>query len=138
MLEAQRDKHKVHFATLMDKCHLKKMRSWNQNCRKTKAESCSGWDIAKDDSVAYAVFTEQGSSASQMTAAKVVDVIANLPDCSGQTADAVFAQIQVNIGGCSNFKSQNTQIYDIRLPRHEWPKSWANIEDPVVPLERNF
>ena len=26
----------------------------------------------------------------------------------------------------------------IRLPRHEWPKSWSNIEDPVVPLERNF
>ena len=28
-------------------------------------------DIVKDDSGAYAVFTEQGSSASQMTAAKV-------------------------------------------------------------------
>ena len=32
ILEAQRNKKKVHFATLMDKCHLK-MRSWNQNCR---------------------------------------------------------------------------------------------------------
>ena len=38
-------------------------------------------DIVKDDSGAYAVFTEQGSSASQMTAAKVVDVFARLPDC---------------------------------------------------------
>ena len=27
ILEAQRDKKKVHFATLMDICHLKKMRS---------------------------------------------------------------------------------------------------------------
>ena len=26
----------------------------------------------------------------------------------------------------------------IRLPRHEWPKSWSSIEDPVVPLERNL
>ena len=26
----------------------------------------------------------------------------------------------------------------IRLPRHNWPKSWTNIEDPVVPLERKF
>ena len=26
----------------------------------------------------------------------------------------------------------------IRLPRHKWPKSWSNIEDPVVPLERNL
>ena len=33
-------------------------------------------------------FTEQGSSASQVTAAKVMDVIARPPDCDGQ-ADAV-------------------------------------------------
>ena len=26
----------------------------------------------------------------------------------------------------------------IRLPRHTWPKSWSNIVDPVVPLERNL
>ena len=26
----------------------------------------------------------------------------------------------------------------IRLPRHKWPKSWSNIEDPVFPLERNL
>ena len=26
----------------------------------------------------------------------------------------------------------------IRLPRHKWPKSWANIEDPVVLLERKL
>ena len=37
----------------------------------------------KDDSGSYAVFTEQGSSASQMTtAAKVMDVISSLPGCS--------------------------------------------------------
>ena len=45
----------------------------------------------KDDSGSYAVFTEQGSSASQMTAAKVMDVISRLPECSGQAADAVSA-----------------------------------------------
>ena len=36
-------------------------------------------DIVKDDSGSHAVFTEQGSSSSQMTAAKVMDVVA-LPD----------------------------------------------------------
>ena len=25
-----------------------------------------------------------------------------------------------------------------RLPRHKWPKSRSNIEDPVVPLEHNL
>ena len=34
---------------------------------------------------------------------------------------------------------RNVQMFFlIRLPRHNWPKSWANIEDPVVPLERNL
>ena len=54
-------------------------------------------DIVKDDRGAYAVFTEQGSSASQMTAAKVIDVIARLPDCAGQAVDAVLAYTQVKM-----------------------------------------
>ena len=33
-------------------------------------------DIVKDNSGAHAVFTEQGLSASQMTAAKIMDVVA--------------------------------------------------------------
>ena len=43
-------------------------------------------DIEKDFSGAYAVFAEQGSSASHMTAAHVMDVIARLHDCDGQAA----------------------------------------------------
>ena len=38
----------------------------------------------KNDSGSDAVFTEQGSSASQMTAAKVMDIIPRLPGCDGQ------------------------------------------------------
>ena len=34
-------------------------------------------------------------------------------------------------------KSERPDIW-IRLPRHKWTKSWSNIEDPVVPLERNL
>ena len=51
----------------------------------------------KDDSGSYAVFTEQGSSASQMTAAKVMDIISRLPGCAGQAADAVSAFSQVKM-----------------------------------------
>ena len=54
-------------------------------------------DTVKDDSGAYAVFTELGSSASQITAAKIKDVIAKLPDCEGQAADAVSAYTHVNL-----------------------------------------
>ena len=41
--------------------------------------------------------TEQGSSASQMTAAKVMDVTSRLPDCAGQVADAVSAYTHVKM-----------------------------------------
>ena len=54
-------------------------------------------DIVKDDSGSYAVFTEQGSSASQMTAAKIMDIISRLPGCDGQAADAVSAYTQVKM-----------------------------------------
>ena len=51
----------------------------------------------KDDSGSYAVFTEQGPSASHMTAAKVLDVISRRPGCAGQTSDAVTAHTQVKM-----------------------------------------
>ena len=54
-------------------------------------------DIVKDNSGSYAVFTEQGSSASQMTAAKIMDIISRLPGCDGQAADAVSAYTQVKM-----------------------------------------
>ena len=54
-------------------------------------------DIINDDSASYAVFTEQGSSALQMTAAKVMDIISRLPGCEGQAADAVSACTRVKM-----------------------------------------
>ena len=51
----------------------------------------------KDDSGSFAVFTEQGSSASQMTVAKVMDVVSRPPGCAGQAADAISAYTQVKM-----------------------------------------
>ena len=34
-------------------------------------------------------------------------------------------------------KSECLDVW-VRLPRHKWPKSWSNIEDPAVPLRRNL
>ena len=88
----------------------------------------------KDDSGSYAVFTEQGSSASQMTAAKVMDVISRLPGCAGQAADAASAYTQVKMADAPKLlkipKSQCPDIW-IRLARHKWPKSWSSVEYPV-------
>ena len=96
----------------------------------------------KDDSGAsYAVFTEQGSSASQMPAATAMDVIVRQPYCDGQAADAVSAYTQVMMEDVPRLVSVPKSVCPdiwIRLPQQKWPKSWSNIEDPVFPLERNL
>ena len=113
---------------------------WTKNS-KYKGRTVLGGDIVTDDAGAYAVFTEQGSSSFQMTVAKAMDVVPSLPDCDGQAAAAVSAYTQVKLEDAPRLlgipKSECPDFW-IRLPRHKWPKSWANIEDPVVPLERNL
>ena len=90
-------------------------------------------DIVKDDSEPYAVFTEQGSSASQMTAPKIMDVVARLPGGEGQAADAVSAHTEVKMEDAlellKNPKSECPDIW-IRLLRHKWPKSWRKLKIP--------
>ena len=72
-----------------------------------------------------------------MTAAKVIDVIARLPGCAGQAADALSACTQVKMEDAPTSlripKSECPDIW-VRLPKHKWPKSWSSMEDPVVPL----
>ena len=138
--EARASGATVHFASLMDICHLKNAELEAKH-QKYKGRVVLRGDIVKDDSGSYAVFTEQGSSASQMTAAKIMDIISRLPGCDGQAADAVSAYTQVKMEDAHKLlkipKSECPDIW-IRLPRHKWPKSWSSMEDPVVPLERNL
>ena len=76
-----------------------------------------------------------------MTAAKVMDDLARLPECAGQAADAVSAYTQVKVEDAPTLLqipwSECRYIW-IRLPRHKWPKSWSSTEDPVVFLDRNL
>ena len=94
--EARTKGAKVHFASLMDICHLKNAEL------EAKHQKYKG----RDDFGFYVVFT---SSASQMTAAKVMDIISRLPGCDGQAADAVSAYTQVKNGRCSK-TIENSQI----------------------------
>ena len=87
--EARTKGVKLHFVSLMDICH------WKNAELEAKLQKYTGrvvlrGDIMKDDSGSYAVFTEQGSSASQMTAAKGMDIISRFPGCTGQGANAVI------------------------------------------------
>ena len=87
----------------------------------------------KKNSGVQAVFTEQGSSASQMTAAQVMDVKARLPDWDGQTIDAVISDIQLNV---------QDAVKLLKIPKSKDTDTWtrfsrSDIEDPIVPLEGN-
>ena len=88
--EARTSGATVHFAS-MDIRHLKNAELEAKH-QKYKGRVVLRGDIVKDNSGSYAVFTEQRSSASQITAAKIMDIISRLPGCDGQAADAVSAK----------------------------------------------
>ena len=125
----------VHFASLMDICHLKNAEMEPKHQKYRGRVELRG-DIVKDDSGSCAVFTEQGSSASQMTAADVMDITSRLPGCDEQAADAVFACTHVKLEDAPKLlEIPKSECPDIRIrpPRHKRPKSWSSMEDPLEP-----
>ena len=96
----------------MDICHLKTGELEPKYQRVQKGRVVLRDDIGEDDPGACAAFTEQGSSASQTTRAKAMDVVVTLLDCAGHAADAASAHTQD--GGrsknCSKFHSQTVQM----------------------------
>ena len=112
ILGAQRDKKKspllVHRCTSV----ISKLGRVEPQLHKYNGRIVLRGDIAKDDSSACAVITEQGSSAFRMTTAKAMDVIAGLPDFDGQAADAVSAYIQVKLEDAPRLLRYIAQIMD--------------------------
>ena len=112
--EARTSGATVHFASLMDICHLKNAELETRH-EKYKGRVVLRGDIVKDDSGSYAVFTEQGYSASQMTAAKIMDIMSRLPGCDGQAADAVSAFSKVKVEDAHKL---------LKIPKLECPDIW--------------
>ena len=104
--EARTKGAKVHFASLMDMCHLKKAELEAKH-QKIEVRVVLQGDTVKDDSGSCAVFTEQGSSASQMTAAKVMDIISR---CQG-AQDKQLTQYLLTQGRNSKFPNRNVQTF---------------------------
>ena len=67
----------------------------------SKGRSVLRGDNVKDDTGGYAVFAEEGASASHVTAVKVLDTISRLPGMSGEANDAVSAYTQVEMSDAS-------------------------------------
>ena len=78
-----------------------------------------------------AVFAELATSASLMSASKLLDIIAMLPGCRGEQSDAVQAYTQAIL---YHGAKQNVETW-VRIPKDQWPKSWhTKYKYPVVPL----
>ena len=123
---------KVHFASLMDLCHLKNSELEPQ-FQKYKGRVALRGDIVKDDSGSYAVFIEQGSSASQITAANVVDIKSRLPGCAGQAADAVSAYTQVKMEDAPSLLKNSK----IRMPGYVDTSTKAQMAQIMVQYGRS-
>ena len=71
-----------------------------------------------------AVFSEQGTSASHLSAAKFLDAIARAPGCAGEDADATSAYTQSLLDGSETW---------ISIPVDKWPSSWHGTYDTKGP-----
>ena len=130
---------KVHVATLMHLCHLENSDLENRFQKNRRRVMLRG-DILKDDSGDYAVFTEQGASASHMTEGNVLDITSRLPEHSGHASDALGAYSQVKMKDAPEllqFSEDCPKIW-ITLPKARRPQNWDSLDDPVAPLELNL
>ena len=78
----------------------------------------------KDEDGYQAVFTMQGTSASQMAAAKFLDTSSKFPGMTGGTGSAVYAFSQVKVAEAHRLS---------RLPEEEHPESWITIHPRQQP-----
>ena len=89
--------------------------------------------MIRDEYGLEAQFPEQGSGASFVPAAKLLDAVALLPGNSGQQSDVPSAYTQSKFGTGHKMKFSDTWV---QLPKERWPQAWkgAGYIDPVVPL----
>ena len=83
-----------------------------------------GSDV-RDESHYLATFQDLGSAPASMSSGKFLDFLGLLPNWVLMQADAVRAYVQATLTGVATW---------VRIPHEQWPKSWANMRDPVCPL----
>ena len=95
-------------------------------------------DEVKDDTGCQAVFAEQGASASQLTAAKVLDTEYRPLKMAGEATDAVSAFTQVKMKDAPRLlqllETKCAKIW-IRLPPNRRPGEWDMVDHSVVLLQ---
>ena len=124
----------VHFGNVMELV-FEKHSELRQELRKYKGRVVFRGDTVTDETGFYAVFTEQGTSASHLSAAKFLDAIARMPGNDGGDSDAIGAYHQVKLDEMPEHDKCETWV---SLPRSQRPPHWDNIEDPVCLLKNNL
>ena len=127
----------VHFGTLMELCS-KKHSEMAEEFHIWKGRVVFRGDQVKDETGHFAVFSEQGTSASQMSAAKFLDATARCPGCKGEDSDAVGAYAQVILKDIAKVKGVEHITTWITLPRNRRPAWWSKFSEPVPELKRNL
>ena len=125
----------VHFGDLMELVH-RKHAELEEKFHAYKGRVVFRGDNVKDEHGGFAVFTEQGTSASHLAAAKAVDAVARLPGCSGSDSDAIGAYTQVRLD-----KMDDTVETWVKLPLEQLRKlgpGWEKIDNPYVRLLVNL
>ena len=127
----------VHFAKLMDLCHLENA-ELAKHFQKNKGESSGGQRQKtkrkrEQHSQGKVLQRRKRQRQSSWT------LLQKLPGRAGETSDAIPAYAQVNMNeGPRLLRLPREECLDIWIiiPPRQWPEGWNNIGDPVVPLER--
>lgn len=90
VLDEANSKGEVHIANVMDLCHTKKSQL-SDELRRYEGRISGKGDVIKDETDQYAVFCEQGTSASDISTAKLLDMVSRLPGCTEELSDAIRA-----------------------------------------------
>ena len=128
IMAAKAKGEQVHFATLDQLCRQKNSQL-EEPMRKYKGRIVLRGDNVKDEEGFYAVFSEQGTSASQMSAAKFLDAVARRPGCKGEESYAVGAYAQVIQKIWPNPKELNMFPLGSRCPETEDQIGGANLKN---------
>ena len=91
----------------------------------------------KDEDAKAAVFNELSSSPASLESSKCVDAYGLMPGHDIQQADAESAYTQASLGDEDALLDKGMDCVKtwVRLPPKFRPDSWANIIDPVCPLD---
>ena len=130
----------IHFECLMDLCH-DNMQSCLSISRNTRGRLVLKKDMVKDDETYQAEFAEQGASACQMAGTRKNGHKYPSTRFVRRSMSQIQHTLRKNMSDALrllNLSERECPQAWMRLPPRRRPIFWDNLEDRVVPFERNL